>query len=200
MRAEAKADRKDEIMAAAYQVMDAKGYAGLSMLAVARAAKASNETLYRWYGDKTGLFTALISHNSRIVADALAGGHSKTPMEDLARIGPVLLTMLLGPHAVALNRAAAADTTGTLGAALSSAGRETVKPWLEAVMSQALTAGMLGGADPAEMTESYLSNLIGDLQIRRVTGAMPMLTKPQIQTRADTALTRMRVLFPPNTP
>ncbi len=45
-------------------MLDAKGYAGASMLAIARQAKASNETLYNWYGDKNGLFRALVVRNA----------------------------------------------------------------------------------------------------------------------------------------
>ena len=60
MRDEKRAARAEEIETAAYGVLEAKGYDGLTMLAVARAAKASNEMLYRWYGDKQGLIEALI--------------------------------------------------------------------------------------------------------------------------------------------
>nr|MEC9418796.1 TetR family transcriptional regulator [Pseudomonadota bacterium] len=54
MRAEARERRKAAIEAAAIELLLDQGYDNLSMLAVAKKAKASNETLYRWYGDKTG--------------------------------------------------------------------------------------------------------------------------------------------------
>ena len=114
MREDARRKRAAEIEAAAYAVLEKKGYDGLSMLAVAKAAKASNETLYRWYGDKLGLFAALIDGNTQVVRDALGGDDGDTPLEDLARVGPKLLTMLLGPRAVALNRAAAVDGSGSV--------------------------------------------------------------------------------------
>lgn len=64
MRDEIKMLRQESIERAAYAVLDAKGFVGTSMLAVAQAARASNETLYGWYGDKTGLFRALVRRNT----------------------------------------------------------------------------------------------------------------------------------------
>ena len=48
--------REEEIEAAAYRLLEERGFAGTGMQAIAQAAHASNETLYRWYGDKTGLY------------------------------------------------------------------------------------------------------------------------------------------------
>ena len=63
MKPDRKEKRAREIEAAAYALLEAKGFEGLSMQSVAKMAKASNETLYRWYGDKIGLFEARSSRN-----------------------------------------------------------------------------------------------------------------------------------------
>lgn len=197
MRRDAREKRADEIEAAAYGVLEAKGYEGLSMLAVAKAAKASNETLYRWYGDKQGLFEALIARNTGLVRAALeeaqGGGDA---MAALARVGPVLLEMLLGPRAVALNRAAAADGSGKLGRALGRAGRDTVGAWIGAVMTRALNEGALGGAEAGEIAEVWFALLIGDMQVRRVTGAIEMPDRAAIAARAAAAMDRLQRLYP----
>ncbi|WP_411892626.1 hypothetical protein [Yoonia sp. SDW83-1] len=46
------------------------------------------------------------------------------PIKTLRHIGPILLDLLLGARAVTLNRAAAADLSGELGAFISQQGRE----------------------------------------------------------------------------
>ena len=196
MRDEKKAERAGEIEAAAYAVLEKKGYEGLSMLAVARAAKASNETLYRWYGDKLGLFEALIARNTQIVTKALETGGAAGPEEELRRLGAVLLEMLLGPRAVALNRAAAADASGSLGRALGRMGRETVAPRVAAVMARAIAAGRLGGGTPEEMAEAWFGLLIGDMQIRRVTGALEAPDAAALEARAERALALLGRVFP----
>lgn len=196
MKQEAREKRAEEIEAAAYAVLEAKGYDGLSMLAVAKKAKASNETLYRWYGDKLGLFEALIARNTDVVKVALRDGQAEDAMSEVARLGPVLLGMLLGPRAVALNRAAAADGSGKLGRALGRIGRETVGPWIADIMARARDGGALSDGDPREMAELWFALLIGDTQLRRATGAMEMPDDDWIASRAEAALARLRQVFP----
>jgi len=182
-----RADREEAIATAAYHLLEQQGFSRTTMQAVARQAHASMETLYRWYGDKTGLFRALITRNTEEVAATL-DAHKGTGLPALAALGPALLTMLLGPRAVALNRAAAADPSGSLGAALAAGGREALMPRLSATIQQALNDGTLAGDTAEALTNLWLSLLIGDLQIRRVTGALPPLSAPEIAQRAARAL------------
>ncbi len=52
-------ERRRAVLDAALTVLERQGYAGTSMLDIAREARASKETLYAWFGDKKGLFAAL---------------------------------------------------------------------------------------------------------------------------------------------
>lgn len=202
MRDEHRSLRQAEIEQAAHAVLDARGYEATSMLAVARAARASNETLYNWYGDKTGLFRALVRRNAAEVkalleAELAAGGDA---VEALARIGPVLLELVTSDRAVALNRAAAADSTGELGRAIAAEGRETVAPLIAAVLARGRAKGQLAFDDLAMACETYLGLLIGDLQIRRVVGRMPQPDAVAIAQRAAMALRHLLRLFAPANP
>ena len=184
MRQENKDKREAEIAISAYKLLEEKGFSGVSMLMIARAAKASNETLYRWYGDKAGLFLALVERNTAEVATVLAEISDGTdPRDGLSQVGPVLLKMLLGERAVALNRAAAGDPSGALGRALAAGGREVVAPRMAKLMAR-FDMEMAPGA----ATELYLSLLIGDQQIRRVIGVLPEPDPDAIKARADAAL------------
>lgn len=181
--------RRRQIEDAAYRMLGEKGYAGTSMQGIARAAKASNETLYSWYGDKKGLMAALIARNTDTVRDALAVHSDADPLDRLAHLGPTLLSMVLGPRAVALNRAAAADPSGDLGRALAQGGRDTVAPMVTALMADSPLTG-----PPNALAQLYLTLLIGDLQIRRVTGAMDPPSQAFCDTRAADALTTLKTL------
>ena len=190
-------DRQDAIAAAAYRLLEQHGFAATTMQAIAREARASMETFYRWYGDKTGLFRALIARNTDEVAAAL-DGLPDAGIDRLHRTGAALLTMLLGDRAVALNRAAAADASGTLGAVLAEGGRNALLPRLQAVVQQAQATGALAAhADTVTLTEHWLAFLIGDLQIRRVTGALPPLPPDTIAARAETAAALLVRLYAP---
>ena len=197
MREEKRSIRQHQIETAAYKVLETKGYGGTSMLSIARQARASNETLYNWYGDKQGLFLALVTRNAAEVKSHLEA-ELKTDndaLSILATLGPKLLDLLTGNRAVALNRAAAADSSGELGATLSKAGRESVLPLLEQVFLRAKTEGQLTFDETGDAVSLYLDLLIGDLQIRRVIGRQPRPSKALRQERATRAVRHLRQLL-----
>ena len=70
-----KDERRKEILDAAFLEFSKKGYAGASMEAIARRARASKETLYAWFDNKETLLNTLIASRldgmaSRVVAAA----------------------------------------------------------------------------------------------------------------------------------
>ena len=199
MREEARKKRQDEIAAAAYALIDQGGYAAVTMQSVAKNAGASMETLYRWYGDRLGLFRALVANNAEAIRSlleaAIAGDDN--PLAALESVGCQLLAMLTGPRAVALNKAAAADPAGELGAALAQAGRDTVAPLVGTLIERAVEKGLLAEGARSDGAELYLGLLIGDLQIRRVTGQIGPLEKRAIEHRSSRAVDMLTRLYPP---
>jgi AcrR family transcriptional regulator len=189
--------REEQIATAAYHVLAERGYSGASMLAIAKEAKASNETLYRWYGDKTGLFRRLIERNAATVRSQLETSLAEgaDPLATLNGLGPTLLNLLVSDRAIALNRAAASDTTGELGASLTSAGRNTIGPLIVQVFLAAREARQLQFNDPRAVVSRYLDLLVGDLQIRRAIGAVQALDDADIQKRAETAFSDLLLLL-----
>ena len=123
--------------------------------------------------------------------------HDSSPLTALENVGPVLLEVLTSERAVALNRAAAADPSAVLGTALAQAGRETVVSLICKALERAYDAKLLAFDDTQSAADLYLSLLIGDLQIRRVTGQMPAPDATQIKLRSQHALDILkRVLAP----
>jgi hypothetical protein len=110
----------------------------------------------------------------------------------LSTLGPKLLDLLTGDRAVALNRAAAADISGELGATLSKAGRDSVFPLLEQVLLRAKEEGQLRFEHSGEAVGLYLDLLIGDQQIRRVIGRLPAPTAEFREARAQRAVELLR--------
>lgn len=189
MRQDARKERMREIEHEALRLLVAQGYGATTMAAVAKAAGVSFETLYRWYGDKQGLFRAMVASNTAALREALTLSEVAPgdPLASLNAFGPKLLSMLTGDLVVALNRAAAADASGELGAIIAEAGRGTIAPQLDALFERAKAQGVLA-MDPADATEVYLGLLLGDLQIRRVVGRMPAPDAAEIRRRSDRAL------------
>ncbi len=190
MKAENRTIRRDQIEQAAYDVLREKGYAGTSMLSIAKRAKASNETLYKWYGDKTGLFRALVARNADEVRTHLEASldENRSASNTLSDLGPKLILLLTSARAVALNQAAASDPSGELGAAIAEAGRETVAPLIQKTLENAQNEGELSFTNAREATELYLNLLVGDLQIRRVIGREQEPDATYIANRSEKAL------------
>lgn len=190
MRESAQIERRRSIEEAAYELIDEKGYDNISMLAIAKRAKASNETLYRWYGDKKGLFQAMVIRNADEVYASLVEDldRQRDPMQILEDISLKLLRLLTSDRAIALNRAAAADASGELGIALSKVGRERVLPLISKVLGQIKDQGTFSDLSLEEVTRLYMSLLIGDLQIRRAIGVMPAPNETELKTTTRKAL------------
>ena len=187
--------RKAVIEAKAIELLDEKGFDGTSMAAIAKAASASNEPLYRWYGDRQGLYSALVVRNAARIAETIhIASRQERGLEALRRIAPVMLEVLTDRPAVALNRAAAGDRTGALGAVLARAGREAIVPLLFDIIEGAKGRGELSG-DTAEITETYVALVVGDFQIRRATRAMPAPAKSAIAYRATRAIAQICRLY-----
>ncbi|MBD8894179.1 TetR/AcrR family transcriptional regulator [Roseibium litorale] len=199
MRDGSKTQRQSEIERAAYAVLEEKGYAAASMLAIARKAKASNETLYNWYGGKQGLFRTLVERNTAEIRAFLEeqASESRAPLETLAALGPKLLQLLTSPRAIALNKAAASDPTGELGEALGAAGRDTIAPLIGKVLEGARAKGLLAFEETGAATDLYISLLVGDLQIRLVTSAAMRPSEQTLAARATSALTGLTRLLAP---
>jgi AcrR family transcriptional regulator len=193
---EARQDREEQIARAAYALLEDRGYAGVSMLSIAKAAKASNETLYRWYGDKAGLFLALVRRNAETAQALLDATQDDDSIEDVLRtLGPVLLEIVTGPRAVALNRAAAADPSGALGRAIAEGGREAVLPKLCKVFENAIEKHEIKAVPAKVAAADYISLLIGDMQIRRVIGVLDNLGKTERAERSERAMSLFLKLY-----
>lgn len=184
-----KEQRRAEIEVAAYRLLAERGYAGMSMLMLARAVGASNETLYRWYGDKPGLVRAMIAANAAEVMETLEAIEArKLPLgEDLRDVGARLLALLVGERSVALNRAAAGDASGDLGRELARGGRETVMPRLAALIGR-------HGLEGQAAAECFLALLLGDWQMARVIGVMAEPDTAMKAARLEDAVTRLMAL------
>jgi len=205
MRKEKQDARRRLIEEAAYEILSERGYRSSSMLLIAKKARASNETLYRWYGSKQGLFSALVkqnTHNVKADLEACLKEHVD-PMLTLGKFGPAVLELATSQRAIALNRAAAAeaennDSEENLGHAIAAAGRKTVEPLVEKVFAEAAELGYWSAETAHEACQTYITLLVGDLQVRRVIGVIEPLTPEECEERAQKALSYTLRLFKTN--
>lgn len=186
--------RRREIEDTAYKVLAERGFTNTSMLGIAKQARASNETLYQWYGDKLGLFATMIVANRDMAVQRLQESIEGASLaDDLLAFGTALLQTILSDRAILLNRAAAADATGQLAQALRVHGRGSVIPHLLRRLEKEPLP--LEFSDHCDMAECFIALLVGDRQIRRIHGALPEPDMNTCKAWAAQAVRRFLVLL-----
>lgn len=186
-------ERQNRVLDAALHELLEHGYDKVTMLAIASRASASKESLYSWFGNKEGLFRALIVRNADAsaarVKDALAGGGD--PHETLVGYAIGLLTLLTSEASVALNRGSMSSPA--LAAILLESGRFRVGPIVEAYLGDLHEQGVIVAPDPAESFQLLYGLVMRDIQIRVLLGEDPP-TERQIATAARSAIDRFFAL------
>lgn len=191
--------RRDVILDAAIAILVEKGYRDTTMSDVARRVSASKETLYSWFGSKSGLFQAAIRRNAdtvRTVLEVHLDGNA--PMEEaLGDVGRALAGLLLGDSAVAINRAAISEARSepVLARILVQTGREATLPFFVRYLEKCRERDLVDIDDPLEAAESFLGLLLGDMQVRRLLGVVDAPDADAIEDRATAAVSNFLRLY-----
>lgn len=186
-------EKRQRIAEAALALLAEKGYRSTSMLQIAKRASVSNQTLYAWYGNKQGLFRSLIESNGEHVQGMLSRALTEQddPLQTLAALGPLLLGFTTSESAIIVNRAAITDAgeTGILGEAIESAARGEIVALTSSLMRRLIESRVFASeTDPDDATETYISLLFGEVQIRQARGQLGPLDEAEISRRAERAL------------
>ena len=194
-----RAQRRDAILDAAIALLVEKGYRDTTMSDVARRVSASKETLYSWFGSKSGLFQAAIRRNAdtvRIVLEAHLDGNAPVD-EALGDVGRALASLLLGNSAVAINRAAISEVCSepVLARILVQTGREATLPFFVRYLEQCRERDLLDINDPREAAETFLGLLLGDMQVRRLLGVVDTPDTDAIDVRTRKAVSKFLRLY-----
>lgn len=136
--------RRNEILDIAKQMMVDAGVEQTTMLRIAQEAGASKETLYNWFGTKTGLIEALCLREAETINDQLSAALNddtrsiESVLENLA-IG--LMNTLLGDWSLAVNRAAMQSPE--IATTVLQSGRFTVGPMVAEYLERQSAAGRI---------------------------------------------------------
>jgi AcrR family transcriptional regulator len=195
------AERREEILGVALSVLAERGYRGASMLEIARRARASKETLYAWFGSKRGLFEEIVSWQAErvdaVIAPKLEHDDEEDPSEVLRGFALELQRLLLGERAVVINRAAISEAASdpTLARILTARGRGSVVPKLVRYLEGQRESGRLDYEEAGTAIETLIGLAVGDRQVRRLLGALPIPEPEEMEERAERATRAFLALF-----
>ena len=178
--------KRAAILAAARRIFLTQGLEATSLEAVAAAANVSKVTVYGHFGDKAGLFEAVVLAKTEELADALGELRAgAAPLGDLlVTMGERLLAFLTQPELQAFDRllSQAAAKHPALARRFFAAGPGRVRGLLAGLIAEAAGRGELDPDDPERAAEDLLVLWRGmlDLEIR-LGGAAP----PDARQRAE---------------
>ena len=180
-------ENRRRVLDAAFAELVERGYERVTMLGIASRAGSSKETLYSWFGNREGLFAALIQENADRSAQRVeqALRVDDDHIATLTSYATGLLTLLTDERSVALNRAAMSSPE--LARVLLESGRHRVGPLVEEYLARLSDVGHLRIAHPPSAFGLLYGLVIQDTQIRVLLGE-PAPTKHEIDTRAAQAV------------
>ena len=166
--------RRERFLRAATEAFSRNGYEATSLQDIVAEAGGSLATLYRMFGNKEGLFQAVIDHKFRSVFGAGAAleleGHP--PRDALTHLGLALLEMMLSDEAVAMHRLmiSQANRTSALREGFMEMAPDRAKSALADYFAGEVQAGRLVMRDCETSAVQFIGMVKGDILMRRLLG------------------------------
>ena len=201
LRAGEPSDHQSRVLEAALELLVEEG-AGLTMTAVARRAQCSKETLYKWFGDRDGLLTAIVRWQAAKVKGVplRAGEVDATSLRaSLETFAADWLAVISGPTSVALNRFAVGEAGSAdrrdLGAIVLENGPVALGRRLAPLLELGRDAGLLAFADAGDAFRTFFGLVVRDTQIRLLLGDELRLDAVPVGREAREAVRRFLALY-----
>lgn len=193
--------RQREVLEAALGVLVRDG-GRLTMSAVAAEANCSKETLYKWFGGRDGLLTAIVRWQAaQVRVEALEDRIDGAALRERLRLfAEDWLRVVSSERSLALNRLAighAGEESADLGGVVLDNGRFALGARLKPVLEAARAAGLLAFDDAEEAFRTFFGLIARDVHVRLLLGERLKLTRAAIAAEAARAVDQFMKLFEP---
>jgi TetR/AcrR family transcriptional repressor of mexJK operon len=158
-------EKRQAILDAARRLFAERGIDGCPIEAIAAASDVSKVTVYRHFGEKGGIFEALVAREIDRLAERIGEiGSSGGPLRDrLVGFGKALIAMLSDPEHLDLETAVALEATRNPDVArrFYDAGPGRVHAILADVLAAAAARGEVDIANPMDAAQDLMSLWFG---------------------------------------
>jgi AcrR family transcriptional regulator len=184
--------RRSQILDAAAQVFLENGYGGATIELVVARAGASKATVYSFFGDKDGLFAAIVQERCERILSAF--GDPEVVGSDirsaLAHIARRYMEVVMAPDAVGLWRLIIAEGVRfpELARTFYRLGPERTNAQLAGMLSVWRERGLIRLEDPQLAAVQFFDSVSGDLHRRAMAGVIPKNLRAAIRRRIDHAV------------
>jgi TetR/AcrR family transcriptional regulator, mexJK operon transcriptional repressor len=175
--------RRAAMLEAATAVFLERGYEGATLAEIIARSGGSRATLYALFGDKAGLFAAIIAAlRERIVAPVAARIEGSAEAA-LLTVGTGFMRVMMAPESLGLYRIVIAEGARfpDLAEAVFSAGPKAAADGLSRYLAEKVRSGELMLADSGVSARHFLEMVKGDLHFRALLGLAPAPTAEEIE-------------------
>lgn len=183
--------KQQQILEAATELFLEHGFSGFSVDELIRQIGGSKSNVYRYFGDKQGLFAAVVQ---AMCGDILGELHvldvSGLSLEDaLLKFSNVLLKCLLQPRHLAFQRLIIAESArfAAVGIAWWDAGPRWTQACIAQILREHVESAKLGSAVDQERLAIYLHDMLVTYPVMRATLGQS-LTRAQLQAHVQGAV------------
>lgn len=183
------ARRREAFLRAARELFLEQGYDGVGIGAIIARAGGSKATLYAQFGNKEGLYRALMEETVReiMAPSAMPSVTEAPPREVLTRFATTLASRVLSPETMGLFRlaVAGADRFPELAATFHGLGPAAARRRLAAWLAEADRAGVLRVPDPDLACDLFMGMLLERHVVTIALGVEPPPDAEALRRKAE---------------
>jgi AcrR family transcriptional regulator len=181
-----KEKRRREILDAAFLEFSTRGYAGASMEAIARRARASKETLYAWFENKEALLNTLFASRLEGMVGRVVAAAQKDPSPanvlPIIAVDTVRFMLAIAPLTDAMGPGEPGDNAARL---LGQTISEERKKFVDYILQCRAQGYIAFDDDPFEIVSLFVAMAQGEWSLRLGTGMLDKLTDEMIEDHAQ---------------
>lgn len=194
-------ERQGAVLEQALRLLVDGGEKALTTAGIARAANCSKESLYKWFGDRDGLISAMIGFQASkvrtqdVAAKAL---DAESLRRNLVVFAKDLLDVLAGDVSLALNRLAIGQASrdgSKLGHMLQERGRRQIGRRAAALLEAGRKARLLSFADVDEAYGALYGLVVSDWHLRMLLGEASDEMRQGFSRKAEQAVLAFLALY-----
>jgi AcrR family transcriptional regulator len=193
--------RQNAVLDSALRLLVDGGERALTTAGVARAANCSKESLYKWFGDRDGILSAMIGYQASKVRTLEERAETLTPESLRAHLvifARDLLDVLASDVSLALNRLAIGQASrdgAHLGQMLQERGRRQIGKRAGGLLEAGRRAGLLRFENGEEAYGMLYGLVVTDLHLRLLLGEAVQMSQQDFSQRAERAVDAFLDLF-----
>lgn len=194
-------ERQSEVLESALALLVEGGEKALTTAKIASASNCSKESLYKWFGDRDGLISAMMAFQGSKVGAAVGQedlGSAAAFKDYLVRFASELLSVLAGDISLALNRLAigqASNEASPLGPLLIENGRGVIEAKAVGFLNSAAEKNYLRFDDARQTYHVLYGLIVRDAHVRLLLGERRELVMKNFERDAQTAIAQFYQLY-----